>query len=383
MLQSPGVLDFKLQLTPISRISPSRYQTLKLCALREVWAAGRQSNLLPVHPTARVGTITHRLFEDASSGRFSTDKRAIIEERWNELLTEIEQAMFDSWLERHFVPLKATVRDFEVRKIRAISRALEMVQISTIPARDDRPVIAQEEGLEFWLETHDGLIGGYIDYVAQSQEGAVIRDYKSGDILEENSGKLKTSYEIQLQLYAALYQATTGKWPARLEIVPLQGSPMFVPFDPQNCTDLLSEATATLKQVNSMLVSFVAVPNEAERQLANPSPSNCRQCTFRPGCVAYQQSRLANRDAGGWPNDVIGTLEEIRKLGNGKLMIIVKTDGGESTLAYIRGVNSKPRRHPALEYLQNQDRIGLFNLSTNNATNTFTESQLAVIYKML
>lgn len=244
-------------------------------------------------------------------------------------------------------------------------------------------VIAQEEGLELWVETHDGLIGGYIDSVVQSHDGAVIRDYKSGGILEENSGELKSSYEIQLKLYAALYEATTGKWPARLEIIPLQGSPMLVPFDPQNCTDLLSEATATLKQVNSMLASFVAVPNEAERQLANPSPSNCRQCAFRPGCVAYQQSRPANRDAGGWPNDVICTLEEIRKLGNGKLMIIVKTDGGESTLAYIRGVNSKPQRHPALEHLQNQNRIGLFNLSTNNATNTFTESQLAVIYKTL
>lgn len=139
MQQSPGVLDFKLQLTPISRISPSRYQALKQCALREVWAVDRQPNLLPVHPTARVGTIIHRLFEDVGSGRFSTGNRAIIDERWNELLTETEQAMLDSWLERHSVPLKATVRDFEVRKIRAIARALEMVQISTMPVRDDRP----------------------------------------------------------------------------------------------------------------------------------------------------------------------------------------------------------------------------------------------------
>ena len=51
-------------------------------------------------------------------------------------------------------------------------------------------------------------------------------------------------------LYAALYRLTFGVWPDRLEVFPLQGTAVVVPYDAEEADGLLADAVAFLRDAN-------------------------------------------------------------------------------------------------------------------------------------
>ena len=184
------------------------------------------------------GSVIHQLLEEAGRGRFSPDDASSIEDRWRALVDEAESTMFSSHLERHLVPLDESIPDFEVRRIQAHERALQL----SAGVRIARPSLAgnREYGFELPVWSTDGLVRGQIDAVIPSDHGPVVRDYKSGAVLERgpSPAPVKESYAIQLRLYAALYASTTGMWPSRLEIVPILGEAQAVEFDEETCASL-------------------------------------------------------------------------------------------------------------------------------------------------
>ncbi len=157
---------------------------------------------------------------------------------------------------------------------------------------------------------------------------------------------------------------------------------MPVPFDPAECSTLVEDASSTLKEVNRVISSFATAPLEAEQQLASPSEPNCRNCPFRPACVAYHKARAAAIETEGWPNDVRGSIDEIRELGNSKIAIVVKPGGSTGSSLRVTGLNPDPGRHPAIQQLQQGDQVGLYNLKSSKVGNTFSEGLLTVIYKI-
>lgn len=70
----PGVLPRTPSIHPLKRISPSRFISLRECALREVWTANRQPSLLPTSPVAKLGTAIHKLLELAGKSTASQQK---------------------------------------------------------------------------------------------------------------------------------------------------------------------------------------------------------------------------------------------------------------------------------------------------------------------
>ncbi len=205
----PGILPETPVLQPLRRVSPSRFFSLKECALREIWSASRQESLLPPSPAAQLGTVIHRLLEAAGKGTLNAGNPADIENIWQKLVERTEQGMLQSWLQRSL---------------------------------------------------------------------------------------------------AALFASKQGRWPIKLEVVPLQGPEKDIPFEPAECESLLREATYTLKQVNDQIGQALKLsdPEKAAVSFANPSPASCRNCCFRPSCKAYQTARnnlSQNRD---WPRDVWG-----------------------------------------------------------------------------
>ena len=59
-----NITDFlSIPLKKINRISPSRYQSMNLCKLKEIWASNKKPLLLPQHPTAYLGTAIHAILE--------------------------------------------------------------------------------------------------------------------------------------------------------------------------------------------------------------------------------------------------------------------------------------------------------------------------------
>jgi len=376
-----GILPESGPVLPLKRISPSRYTALKECALREIWSAARQQALLPPSPTAKLGGAIHRLLEEAGRERFVTMQA--VEKRWASLVDEIEEQMAQSWLERPLIPLRIMVPDYEVRKIRACRKAFEISQESSFVPHGTkaRPGV----GFEVWVQSLEGLIGGFIDQVQESSDGPVLRDYKSGYVLAKREAdgepNIKGEYEAQLRLYAALYQSAFKHWPARLEIIPLQGTSRVVELQSTECARLLDEAGALLKQINAQIRELTARSAEdKEFCLASPSPSICRYCLFRPGCRAYQKARDDTSEAP-WPGDVWGMVIEVRKLGNGRTNIGLQVTKRPYTVAQIRGLNSDPGRHPALQVIRVGDQVALYNLRGSTA-GSYSETSSTVIYKL-
>ena len=380
----PGVLDKRLTVKPISRVSPSRYDAMKQCSLREVWQAGGQPFLLPVSPAARLGSAIHQLLEDAGRGRLTPGGQETMEHRWDELVCEAESAMRASWLERQFVPLRLSVPDFEVRQRRAQQRALTIAQaadsVRSKPAPGRMPAV-----FEMWVATPDGSVGGYIDHV-ERRDGPILRDYKSGSIHDAAAGAsantVKESFVQQMRLYAALYAKTTGSWPAKLELVPLDGESAEIPFDAAVCEVLLEEVISTRSRINSTVVELASRHEDIEVRLASPSAASCRQCLFRPACLPYRQARMNPSDDEEWPNDVWGELHEMRQLGNGKLLITIRTGHTSRDVIHIRGITAGSERHPALKHSHQGDLLGVFGLKGVAATGTLSETPWTVIYKL-
>ena len=373
--RAPGYLQPPWPLRPLAAISPSRFTGLQACALREVWSANRAPALLPSSPAARLGIAAHRLLNEAAR-RLTGDR---VSSRWEELVDEVEVAMAQNWLDRHLLPLREVVPDYEVRRLRAVARARELAADAVaLPARRDQAGSGLF-GYELLVSTPDSLAAGRVDAVLHGEHGPVIRDYKSGAIYESGMGvpTVKHKYAVQLQLYAAIYATMAGVWPARLELKALSGESANVTFTPADCSQMLGRALELRDAVNRAIAS-AADPEARTEVLARPSEEACRHCSYRPNCTPYRAARAVAGE-GGWPLDVWGELTEARALGNGKVMLTLEAASGT---VRVRGLTPGPHRHPALARLRAGDRLGVFNMRPAGSPTSYTEGLFTVIYKI-
>jgi len=292
----------------------------------------------------------------------------------------------DKRLERSLVPLRASVRDYEVRRIRAERKAAALVS-EAAPQHGTRGIAGAwsrtnvSTSFETWVVSHDGSVGGYIDRVRDTPAGPVLVDYKSGVITEKAGAEtiVKERYQIQLKLYAALYAETFGQWPAGLEIVPIEGAARAIPFTPDECLALLNEANKTLGRVNEAIARAARVASRMHRDelLANPDPVTCSSCSYRPVCRAYQRACTQGDD--GWPVDVRGQVVSIQPLFNGRIGLIVAGDGGATMR--VRSLCRSDIRHPALSLLKTGDHIAAYNLDGRQGPHIFSETPLTILYR--
>lgn len=380
----PGILPETPVLQPLRRVSPSRFFSLKECALREIWSASRQESLLPPSPAAQLGIVIHRLLEAAGKGTLADGNSAEIESIWQKLIERAEQGMRQSWLQRSLLPLSETIPQYQVRKIRACKKAAEVAKAAgrhTEFSGTERP-----DRFESWIETADGLVAGSIDQIQETENGTVLRDYKSGYIIEKKAADaisgVEEKYKLQLKLYAALFASKHGRWPVKLEVVPLQGPEKDIPFEPAECDSLLREAIYTLKQVNDQIGQALrsSDPEKAIAAFANPSATSCRNCCFRPSCKAYQTARDYLSQSRDWPRDVWGSVCEFKLLGNQKFALAVKMTSGNEKPVRIRGLASTADRHPALKFMREGAHVALYNLKGQVEGSELAETLSTVIY---
>jgi PD-(D/E)XK nuclease superfamily len=375
---TPGELP-TLDIAPqLDRISPSRFVALNGCTLRELWATSSQSPLLPASPRARLGTIVHRLLELASNGLLVSCEDSI-EKAWSGIVVDVESKMSSSWIEQSLVPLSRTVNDFEVQRLRAWNRAMQLMR----PPSPVEEVTVQQTGFgcEIWVQSTDGTVGGYIDAVYQGESGRVIRDFKTGSILEEsgNDGAIiHLDYLVQIKLYAALYQETFGLWPTHVELVPVQGESLTIAVDRSECEELLLAAKRKRLEVNNRIKTALLKGRDGIKSLASPSVSNCRFCLWRPGCVAYYERSETAGDSE-WPADIRGTVAAIQPLGNGRLLLIVR--GNDAAEKKVRQLDPSPDRHPAQASLGVGEGIGIYNTRRNPNTTDVSETSSTTIYR--
>lgn len=347
------MIETAIKLKPLSSISPSRYYNLLQCRMREVFLSSGLSPLLPVSPVARIGTVIHSFFESVIKESKGTSPE--LESAWVLCERKVEDAMRNLWTESHLVPLRDSVPGYEVKKRMAFRIARRLFAASTGLMRPFRLC-------EVWYQSRDGLVRGKVDCVITLPDGGVIlEDYKTGPVTGQgDNGRehVKPEYSIQMKLYASLFWATTGTWPVGLRVVGLDGTAYEVDFTPQECVRLLDSARKVLVETNSLIKharSQLAIINI----LATPGPGTCRPCLYRPACTPYWEKYNKEGDPDGWPYDVQGTIIEVRKLGNGRTLLIVKPKeymGGEAV--FIRDIQVE--RHVAIN--QGAREVALYNL---------------------
>lgn len=365
------------------RVSPSRYTAMQACLLREVWTAAGNEPLLPPSPLAELGSVIHRLLEAAGRGQLHGGRKEKVDGTWDELVLDAERNMARSTLRQHQVPMSKSIPDFQVRRLRACRRAAKIAH-DAFRANDGRPRQSpQSTGFELWVESDDGQVGGYIDRVTMTEEGVVLCDYKSGAVLDsgtgDGSGEPKRAYKVQMELYAALYRLKSGVWPIRLEIVPLQGTPVEVRFDPENAKRLLAEASTFLRSANKRIAEVENGSTEII-DLASPQSMYCRLCLFRPACQAYWIAKRQESQEK-WPVDVEGFLRETTRLRNGKVcMKIAKDDSPTSSCITVRKLTDSMDRHPLLHRTAIGKRVAVYGLNRDYHSGDYTETQNTVIY---
>lgn len=358
---------------------------MRSCLLREVWTAAGNEPLLPPSPLAELGTVIHELLGAAGRGELEGSNIDRIDRAWLDLVSMAEKRMELSALRRHQVPLSRSILDYEVRRLRACHKAAEMAG-SVVRGHGGRPRQSPEHsGFEVWVESHDGQIGGYIDRATKTPDGVVLSDYKSGAVLLSGKGAgpaiARRAYREQLTLYAALYQLKYGVWPVRLEVVPLQGAPVAVPYETGEAQRLLVDADALLRDANRRIVE-VENGRGQTTGLASPCAWNCRLCLFRPACQAYWLARTQGAQAK-WPADVRGTVYETIRLGNGKVcMRIAQSELPRPLYITVRNLTDGIARHPLLHKAQPGIMVALYDLVHNYHSGDYAETQNTVIFVM-
>lgn len=323
-------------------LSPSGYQTLLACGLRYVWEEAREPPRLPGSPAARLGGAVHDLLARAGRGAVPPDDSQV-RQAWRETVEAVEGRMRQSWLERPFVPLRSRVRHYEETRVAAVRLAVAIARRS-----ESRPGGRGQGGLppEARLTSADGTVSGRIDIALWTPDGVVIRDYKTGGVLddaEDGEQEIKVGYQLQLKMYAALHADARGEWPVGLELMTLAGEITPVPFTQAECVALFDEARSRAADL-WRCVGEVRVGRAALTALATPGEA-CRWCRYRPVCPAYRPWTESQLPADSWSRDVWGIVRGVST--TRRSLAVVELDTPRGPLQLI-DLDPAPDRNPAL-----------------------------------
>ena len=206
--------------------------------------------LLPISPAAHLGRVIHRILESADRGKMAGE---LFEARWSEFVEQEESKMREAWFERHLVPLRDHTRLYDLKKEQCRASAEQAYDLLATRPRDYHGGRSKHE---VKLQTPDCRIVGRADAIVQKDGRTTIVDFKSGSLLKHDDTEehgARDDYVRQLKLYAALYHAERGQLPDALRIVGLDGESVEVPFNLEECRQLLGEARTMLSHINCIV----------------------------------------------------------------------------------------------------------------------------------
>jgi hypothetical protein len=197
------------------------------------------------------------------------------------------------------------------------------------------------------MVTPDGLVRGRSDVIVETAAGAIIRDYKTGELFDRGPPRqLKPAYRDQMLLYAAVYHAIHRAWPISLELVPLTGQSVEVPHTPEIVEHALSDAVDRLSALRTALSAKLSLETIAI------AGEHCGHCAYRPVCPKHPP-------VGGMLEDLSGGFQYARSSRPG---VVALTLLSTPKPLVITGVSENRNRNPALDLLQEGDTVFAFNV---------------------
>ncbi len=140
--------------------------------------------------------------------------------------------------------------------------------VARLPGRE---TIASERAFAVRIDGHE--LRGRYDRVDAARDGAVITDYKSGDVRDQRHADERARDSLQLQLYALAWEAETGALPAALELHFLESG----------LTGRVRPDAARLDRARRTLGDAAARIAAGDRS-PTPDPFTCGWCPFRDIC---------------------------------------------------------------------------------------------------
>jgi hypothetical protein len=360
----------------LKSISPSRFAAMGACLLKESCSSGRRTGLLPNSPRSFLGTTAHKVIEMAARGRLLQMNKTA-EDLWNELLADQEKRLMSDLVHKHLVPFRKSCPDFYLIKARALQAAVKLAaQTRPTPTADGE---ARSIGHEIEVESRDKTVRGFVDAVTYINGQLSLTDYKTGAIVRECDGvsMIKSEYETQLKLYAALYHETFSRWPERLFVVGMHGQTFEIAVERDECIELLEVAKAAFIDANRRIRTALA--DQTPSSLACPSPSACKFCHIRPACTAYCAQRAAADDLE-WPLDLWGTIESQNWTPTGSAALRVTDASVPGGTAVVRRLSTQ--RFAGLRQQQLGRRIAAYGLRKEANSHTYCESPMTSIFML-
>lgn len=345
-------------LKALDRISPSQYSSLGRCAMKVVLANSFKTPLLPYPPHSHLGNVIHECISLILSKQV-TDYDSF-NRVWQSLINKEEAKLLDLGFSS-MVPIKVAVKKgYSIKKLQV--RSLIAKESGSQKSMKSAPVVYSHET---WMSSKDGLIGGKADMIAESSNFIRITDFKSGRILD-HVGNVNEDYEVQLKLYAYLFQEENGKYPDQLTLVDLSRKEYIVSFTPDECFNLAEEAKKRLHTINGY------VNHNNLEALVNPCIENCTYCLFRPACN-YHWSVV--RDLGhSHIADIQGTLIRVKAFLNGTLCISLDVNGEEVIVSQVD--NSLKETLIGIEHT----KVALFNILASDIPGRYKMIKTTMIY---
>lgn len=328
------------------------------------WAATRASPLLPPHPKAVLGTVSHKTLE---RGEILSRKgqQTNFEEVWENTVTEIEKELISSRITACLVPL-ANLKGYDLAKehckliFRSSIKEHFYRKAGRRPIKNVLPL-----GIERTLECNDLHIKGRPDRVDIIGGELVIIDFKTGDLaqLEENAA-------VQLKAYAKIYQLLFTKWPDALAVLDKNGNMTKIGFNHEECEGIIAQMVSFHKNINSVVSKTGLSDNNKSKILARPGIKTCNFCNFRPGCEIYREGLIHNKNDYG-VNDVCGRIinyyPDLKSGGK----ISLKTNSGQEL-----SVNGIPANWPYLI----GDGVAIFGLIHQKREHYFDWAKCSMVY---
>ena len=165
-------------------------------------------------------------------------------------------------------------------------------------------------------------------------------------------GVLRESYVMQLKLYAGLVHDAEGIMPQSLALIDGAFNRYEVDFTPDEVMALYSSAKEWLGAIREEVLSRPG--NLAS--LADPRPSNCKNCQLRPNCRPYWEA--VRQGAQGFPMDFAFTVETVEVLPQS---YIVRFSGYDRSLSFRVKQSRLSAYKPTLDQLKKGDRIFIMN----------------------
>jgi hypothetical protein len=326
--------EASLRVKPL--IGISQLACIGRCSLRVAFGASvSRVPRLPDTPSARLGTILHKLLELSASGRIERSGSAIADSRTTlgRLMMEAGEDIFQS------IP----PHQMEQRKALAIAAAATLLEKTGVPAASrtrgrSRPL--RFESLSdrgFWsevpIESPSLRLRGRMDYVQKRWPNVMVTDNKTGRVAGRD-GTLMKHIQLQLHLYGLVIRERLPDW--TISLLVKRDREWHVQFG-------AAEESATRQWLERTLARFPAWTELSSTSLASVG-AGCRSCPFRHVCMAYLQIAPEfwknGSSLGPLPNDIWGTIQRVREVDG--LVDLDIVDAGNRR-ARVTGLSSKWR----------------------------------------